>query len=100
MIDLTTYLREIIQRNGLVNSGRLLNSTTVNLSVSGNVLFINIRTVDYYKYLDMEYKLTDQFIALEKVNEAIQTMFVNNIEAFVEDNNKPLINDIKVNITR
>jgi hypothetical protein len=99
MIDLTTYLREIIQRNGLVNSGRLLNSTTVNLSVSGNVLFINIRTVDYFMLLNERFKLLEQLTNNSSFNKEIEKIFEKNIEDALQNSRVKIIENIKMKIT-
>lgn len=55
--DLEEALKDIIEKEGLIDTGRLISSVRAN--VQNNQ--INISTEDYYKYLDEKYKLTAQF---------------------------------------
>ena len=55
--DLEEALRDIIVKEGLVDTGRLKNSVSITLKNNE----IDISVEDYYKYLDKPYNLTKQF---------------------------------------
>lgn len=56
-LDLEEALKDIIKKEGLIDTGRLIGSVKAN--VRDNVIDINVE--DYFKYLDDKYKLTVQF---------------------------------------
>ena len=55
--DLEEALRDIIVKEGLVDTGRMKNSVSITLKNNE----IDISVEDYYKYLDKPYNLTKQF---------------------------------------
>jgi hypothetical protein len=80
--DLEKALKDIIVKEGLVDTGRLRDS--VKISIRGNE--IDISTEDYFKYLDKDYKLTEQFenskafdVAVKRLENAIASDFQKNI---------------------
>lgn len=80
--DIEDTLKTIIQNEGLVDTGRLLNS--VEVDIKGND--IEIYTEDYYKYLDAPYRLTDQLensqafdVAIKRLEDGISTQIEKNI---------------------
>lgn len=81
--DLEQALKDIIEKEGLIDTGRLINS--VRASVTDNQ--IKIQTEDYYKYLDEKYKLTSQFenskafdVAVKRLEDSIGKDIENSIE--------------------
>jgi hypothetical protein len=78
-LDLEDALREIIVNEGLVDTGKLRDSVSV--EVNDNEIIIS--TEDYYKYLDNDYALTQQFENSPLFNNAIKRLeegLVENIE--------------------
>jgi len=78
-LDLEDALREIIVNEGLVDTGKLRDSVSV--EVNDNEIIIS--TEDYYKYLDNDYTLTQQFENSPLFNNAIKRLeegLVENIE--------------------
>lgn len=81
--DLEEALKDIIEKEGLIDTGRLISSVRAN--VQNNQ--INISTEDYYKYLDEKYKLTSQFenskafdVAVKRLEDSIGKDIENSIE--------------------
>jgi hypothetical protein len=82
-LDLEDALREIIVKEGLVDTGKLRDSVSV--EVTDNE--ITISTEDYYKYLDNDYRLTQQFEnspafnnAIKRLEEGLTDNIQNNLE--------------------
>lgn len=81
--DLEEALKDIIEKEGLIDTGRLINSVRANVTDNQ----INIQTEDYYKYLDEKYKLTSQFekskafdVAVKRLEDSIGKDIENSIE--------------------
>jgi molecular chaperone DnaK (HSP70) len=82
-LDLEDALREVIVKEGLVDTGKLRDSVSV--EVTDNE--ITISTEDYYKYLDNDYRLTQQFENSPAFNNAIKRLeqgLTDNIENNLE----------------
>ena len=80
--DIEETLKDIIQKEGLVDTGRLLNSVEVEINNNN----IQIYTEDYYKYLDEPYQLTKQLensqafdVAIKRLEDGIATQIEKNI---------------------
>jgi molecular chaperone DnaK (HSP70) len=80
--DIEDTLKDIIQKEGLIDTGRLYNSVSV--TIKGNE--IDVETEDYYKYLDEDYQLTKQLEnstafdnAIKRLEEGISKQIENNI---------------------
>jgi uncharacterized protein with ATP-grasp and redox domains len=81
--DLEQALKDIIIQEGLVDTGRLRDS--VKISIRGNEIDISVE--DYFKYLDNDYKLTEQFenskafdVAVKRLQESIAQDILKNID--------------------
>lgn len=61
---LTNEIKRIIDRNGLIDTGLLILSTEVHIRIRQRIE-IDIRTTDYYEYLDDKYSLTISLIESE-----------------------------------
>ena len=59
---LTKELRDIILRKGLVDTGKMLNNSSVYLSNKNGTININIITTDYFVYLYEKYKVLDELL--------------------------------------
>lgn len=59
--ELTSILKNIILSNNLVDSGKLLNSTYVDITFGMNIT-INIHTTDYFIYLYERYDIINGFL--------------------------------------
>lgn len=80
--DLEEALKDIIVKEGLVDTGRLKNSVSITLKNNE----IDISVEDYYKYLDKPYNLTKQFenskafdVAVKRLEESIGKDIENSI---------------------
>lgn len=80
--DLEEALRDIIVKEGLVDTGRLKNSVSITLKNNE----IDILVEDYYKYLDKPYNLTKQFenskafdVAIKRLENSIGNDIENSI---------------------
>jgi len=81
--DLEKTLKDIIVEEGLVDTGRLRDS--VKVSIRNNEIDISVE--DYFKYLDKDYKLTEQFenskafdVAVKRLEESIARDIQKNID--------------------
>lgn len=76
--DVEELIKKTIKSKGLVETGKLVNSVSASVSFdSKGELNINVKTEDYFKYLDKEHNITrDAFASsdykkiLEKIQEA------------------------------
>ena len=68
--DIEDTLKDIIQKEGLIDTGRLYNSVSV--TIKDNEL--EIETEDYYKYLDEKYQLTKQLENSSAFDNAIKRL--------------------------
>lgn len=84
--NLTTLYKNIIQSNGLVKTGNLLNSITVDITIINYNINVNINGADYLNVKDEEYDLTAQFLSSKEFEDEIGIVFDKMIE--------PLINQL------
>jgi hypothetical protein len=82
--QLTNIFKQLIQSNGLVKSGRLINSIKVYVTITNNILSINITGTDYLYTKAIEYKLTDQFTNNLLFSEEISLLFETYLNKEVE----------------
>lgn len=61
-LNLTNSFKDIIQKNGLVDTGLLLGSIRVYVKQTGTVLTYRLGAVDYFKYLVEPFRLIEQWI--------------------------------------
>lgn len=83
---LTNTYKNIIKKNQLVDSGKLLNDLQVDSFFEGINLIINIKAPIYLTYLNNDYKLNDQFIVTNEFQNEVNNMIFAKAE--------PIINDI------
>lgn len=65
----TQEMKQIITDAGLVDTGELLNSFSVNITLSEYSFNIDIQSADYFKYLDSTNNLTETLITGNVMNE-------------------------------
>lgn len=95
---LTNLLRDVIKSNGLVDSGKLLKSTTVYVLQKKDGIYIDIRTTDYFIYLIKDYNIINEFTNNNIFIKQIENIYENLINLYIENlfNNE---NNIQTNIT-
>lgn len=72
---ITKELKARIKSLGLVDSGLLLNSTMVNIKFTNDGLDIELKSTDYYKYLDSDYDITDYVMKQNNVSDLMDEVF-------------------------
>lgn len=72
---ITKELKARIKSLGLVDSGLLLNSTMVNIKFTNDGLDIELKSTDYYKYLDSDYDITDYVMKQNNVSDLMDDVF-------------------------
>ena len=81
---LSSLLRSIIVSKGLVNTGRLRDSIEVFTNVTSDRIQIDVRSVDYLKYLTEEYSIIKDFTEASEFSREIQKMlepiFINQVQ--------------------
>lgn len=100
--ELTILLKNIIQRKGLISSGKLLNSIQVYV-ILRNDIQIDIKCVDYFKYLFEKERIYESFIEDQIFSQEISKIFIdmfnNEIESILNNENYNENNDLKIYIT-
>jgi hypothetical protein len=76
--------KEIIIREGLVDTGRLRDSISVNVSLNGPVLSVNIEAEDYVKYYLSDRKLVEQWSNLEVVKAELERLMTPAVEEMLQ----------------
>jgi hypothetical protein len=91
-IKLTNLYKDILRKNNLVDSGKLSQSIKIDSLLKDNILYINIMSLDYLKYLVTPNQLTKQFVSNQLFIDETQNLFYNMIEKSVDDilNGKPI----------
>lgn len=84
-LKLTNLYKTILQKNELVDSGDLYQSVIVDTSLLDNVLTINIKSLDYLKYLVKDNNLTNQFTSNKKFDDEVTNIFFEYIEKTISD---------------
>ena len=69
---LSSLLKSIIVSKGLVDSGRLRDSIQVFTNVTPDRIQIDVRSVEYLKYLTEEYSLIKDFTEAREFSQEIQ----------------------------
>ncbi len=82
---LTIAYKNVLKESQLVDSGKLLNSISVDLSVSANDIIVNIKSLDYLKYLVKENNLTNKFINKSEFENEIGNLYLPIIEKAIND---------------
>ena len=75
--DVIAAYKNVITNEGLIDSGLLLNSPEINITPDYEIEFY---TVDYYKYLDAKYDLTNKIF-----NDPNFKMAEKKLEKMIED---------------
>jgi len=92
VLDLEKALKDVIVKEGLVDTGRMRDSVKATLKPDNNGIdmSISIDVEDYFKYLDKPYKLTEQFenskafdTAIKKIEDGIAKDFENAIPSIL-----------------
>lgn len=93
-IELTSEIKNIISTSGLVSSGKLLNSTYIDIKIN-NKIFINIVTTDYFVYVHEDYRIIEQFVNTIAFKNYLENEYVQIINDQLEKVIKGIpINDI------
>lgn len=80
---LTAEIKRIIQGNDLIDTGLLYLSTEVHVRVRQRIE-IDIRTTDYYEYLDEKYRLTLSLIESDAMNVFIQQEYERYMDRYID----------------
>lgn len=73
--SITKLIQNEIQKKGLVDTGKMLNSISTTIKVKDSGLSIEISGVDYFKYLDSEENITE-----DAFKSAEYTAIINDME--------------------
>lgn len=57
--EMSSLFKEVIKTKGLVDTGHLLNSIKFTLVRTSSGYSFQMEALDYYKYIDEKYKITD-----------------------------------------
>ena len=79
---ITNKLKQIIQKEGLVGTGKLLNS--IQVKIDGNEL--SVISEDYYQYLDKKYNLSKQLFESQEVKDFISAYASNLVTTTLTSN--------------
>lgn len=73
---LTKLLKDEIKRQDLIDTGRMLRETATKIKASANdcSFSISIRSTPYYKFVDGNFKVTDNAFKGAKYNKLIKQM--------------------------
>lgn len=78
---ITKELKARIKSLGLVDSGKLLDSTIVHIKFTNDGLDIEVESTDYYKYLDSDYDITDYVLKQKNVSKLMDEV----LELMIDD---------------
>ena len=69
----------------LIDTGNLLRSINVDVSINRQQLIINVKGVDYLEYVDKKYQLSKLFSESSEFNNEISDLFAPILEKMVDD---------------
>lgn len=72
-------IRDIIIKEGLIDTGKLLKSIKSSATDNGKLL-ISVEAEDYYSILDDEHNITEQALSSDVVLDSISNYYLNKIE--------------------
>lgn len=90
---LTNRLRGIIKSRNLYDTGKMANTTTVDVTTTETRTIINILTTDYFKYLTVDYSILAEFTNSQELATVISEEYVKVLERDVQN----IIEQKKVN---
>lgn len=82
---LTQLLKSIVTSKGLVKTGALRDSIKVFTNFSGNVITVNVESVDYFKYLISEYGILPDFVNSTEFSSEVEGLLQGWTEKLVQD---------------
>ena len=82
---LTDAYKKIVMRLQLIDTGNLLRSINVDVSINRQELIINVKGVDYLEYVDKKYQLSKLFSESFEFNNEISDLFAPILEKMVDD---------------
>jgi hypothetical protein len=83
--EFTFIYKSIISKNGLVDTGELIRSVMVFATLENDNLIMDIRAVDYIKYLVEPYRLTKQFIEDSRFDLEVERLIFDRAESVLQD---------------
>lgn len=91
---LTNVFKNILKQNGLVDSGKLVNSIKVDTNLNDDTIIVNIISLPYLIYLNKDYNLVKQFSNTSEFQNEVGGIFLQLTEKIVSDilSGKPIPN--------
>lgn len=82
---LTNRLRGIIKSRDLYDTGKMANTTTVDVTTTQFRTVINISTTDYFKYLTVDYSILLEFTNSNELATVISEEYAKVLEADIQN---------------
>lgn len=73
--ELSSALKDRIKQLDLIDTGEMLNSTSVVIDFTIDGLDIQVNSTDYYKYVDGKYNITDYVLDSRHITNLIEELY-------------------------
>lgn len=85
---LKKYIRDVLRKKGLVDSGKLVNSISVTANFTKGKISFEIEAEDYFEYLDNKYKIMNEVYSDQSWNRDLEDGLYKILELSIEENIK------------
>lgn len=84
-LNLTNSFKDIIRDNGLIDTGELIDSIRVFVSVQNSIMTIRLGGADHLKYLIEPFRLLEQWSSSSRFNTIVEDIIQSLIETEMEN---------------